>query len=156
MMLGNRWSIVFKLNAIVYILMAASNSLMVVGAWNVYARALAGCTGCLLACANLAAIIVTGVFRFNTAGQLSALSLTPSKYNPDAYVDPDHEIMPQGYLSDDRTFNSDAAVIMGLFIGQCVYCCFNCCLGAFMGKPQASAAHAPPTPQGDEATKMLQ
>ena len=79
------------------------------------------CVGCL-ACVNLAAIITTAVFRFNTAGKLAALSLTSSKYDgkEDGVVK----------LSAKITFKDDAKLILGIWIAMTVYCCCSgnlCC-----------------------------
>ena len=75
------------------LLLAANSILMIIGAWNFHARALAGTCGSLCCCLNLASIITTGVFRFNSWGKLSMLCNGASKFDDDA--DPP--------LSDDRT-----------------------------------------------------
>ena len=79
---GSRWSIVWKLNGITCLMMAATYLLVfVIGAYNFHSRALGGCLGCCIGCVNFAALITTGVFRYNTLGKLAALSDGPSYYD---------------------------------------------------------------------------
>ena len=66
----------------------------------------------LCCCLNLAAIIVTAVFRFNDFGKLSALCLAPSKF--DDYESTEKKAI---LYSSDNTYQSDAAVILWLWIG---------------------------------------
>ena len=77
---GSKWSIVWTLNAITMLSFAATNLIMMCGAYIFFARALGSCFSCLLGCLNLAAIIVTGVFRLNTIGKLAALSTLGVNY----------------------------------------------------------------------------
>ena len=80
-------------------------------------------------CLNLAAIIVTGVFRFNPMGKLAALSLTPSKYNSDSTLTLD-SYMSDSWISDDRTYQDDANVILGLWVAMMAMCLCGCCCSA--------------------------
>ena len=126
---GSKWSVVWSLNAITVLMIAAANLLMMLGAYQFHARGLASCCLCLLGCVNLAAIITTGVFRFRTMGKLAALSTTAVNYNGvnDATKTID--------LNDDRTYESDGNMIMGLWIAALCLCCCNCFLGMVM-KPK--------------------
>jgi hypothetical protein len=123
---GNRWSVIYALCGVTMMLLAANSGLMILGAWSFHARGLAACCGSLCCCLNLAAIITTGVFRYNNLGALSALCTGPSKYD---------DSNGMATLSDDRTFESDAAVIVALWICQMIFCCTNCCHTAYTGKP---------------------
>jgi len=78
---GSRWSIIYTFCGITLILIAVNSLLLAFGAWNFHSRMIGGCCGFCLACVNFAAIIVTGVFRFNTMGKWSAISLVGSKYS---------------------------------------------------------------------------
>lgn len=122
---GNRWSLVYALCSMTMLFLAANAALMIFGTWSFFARGLSGCCGTLCCCLNFAAIITTAVLRFNTYGQLSAICTGPTKYvasGPDI-------------VDNSRTFETDAAVILGLWIAQMVFCCSNCCHMAFSGKP---------------------
>ena len=68
---GNRWSIIYKLNAITLFLLAANAGIMILGAWSFHARGLSACCASLLCCLNFGALVTTGVFRFNTFGKFS-------------------------------------------------------------------------------------
>ena len=96
-------------------LMIACNAIVqLVGTWNYHARAISTCCASVLSCLNIAAIITTAVFRFNTVGKWAALSKTPSKY--DKPFDLSSGTMLVSSLSDDHTYNSDGKLIVGLFI----------------------------------------
>ena len=121
---NNRFSVIYAFCGTTMILLAANSALMILGAWSFHARGLAGCCGSLCCCLNFAAIITTGVFRFNNWGQLSALCENcPSKYQ-DSPV-----------LSDDRTVAGDAALITGLWVCQMIFLCTNCCHMGHAAKP---------------------
>ena len=122
---GNRWSVVYALCGITMLLLAVNSALMILGAWSFHARGLAACCGSLCCCLNLSAIITTGVFRYNTWGNFSALCTGASKYDDMDAVD----------LNSDRTYESDAAVITGLWICQMIFCLTNCCHTGYAGKP---------------------
>ena len=116
------------------VLYAAFDLLMCIGTWQLHLRALGGCCLCLIGCVNIAAIIVTGVFRLNNMGQLAALSLTPSKYSGEPF-DNTSGTMIVSNLSGDRTYNSDAQIIFILWICQMVFCCSQCCVMGYLAKP---------------------
>ena len=122
--MGNRFSIIYALCGTTMLLLAANSALMILGAWSFHARGLAGCCGSLCCCLNFAAIITTGVFRYNNWGQLSALCENcPSKYSD------------SGEDSSDRTVSGDAALITGLWICQMIFLCTNCCHMGHAAKP---------------------
>ena len=75
---GSRFSVIYAFCGVTFALLGASNLCMIIGVWSLYARFAGMCLGCCFGCVNLAAIITTGVFRFNSMGKLAALSLTPS------------------------------------------------------------------------------
>ena len=77
---GCRWSVIYQLNGVTMIIIAANILLLIGGVWNFHLRALGACCASALCCVNLAAIITTAIFRFNTFGRLAALSLLPTKY----------------------------------------------------------------------------
>ena len=82
--MGCRWGIVYEFAAITCLLLALNAIILTLGVWFFKARMAGLCLGTLLGCLNLASLVTTGVFRFNTMGKLAALSLTPSKYDSDA------------------------------------------------------------------------
>ena len=120
--MGCRWSIIYKMSGITMALYASFDLIMCLGTWQLHMRAIGGCCLCLIGCVNIAAIIVTGVFRLNMVGELAALSLTPSKYSGKPF-DNTKGTMIVSNLSDDRTYNSDGKLIFILFICQMVFCC---------------------------------
>ena len=124
---GNRWSIVYALCCSTMLLLAVNSGLMVIGAWSLHARGLAACCGSVCCCLNVAAIVTTGVFRYNTWGLLSALCDGPNKY--------EGEENGQLTISDDRTYSGDATLITALWICQMVFCCTSCCHMGYSGKP---------------------
>ena len=77
---GCRWSIIYQLNGGTMIIIAVNILLLVGGVWNFHLRAMGACCASALCCVNLAAIITTTIFRFNTFGKLAALSTLPTKY----------------------------------------------------------------------------
>ena len=79
--MGCRWSVIYAFNSILMMLITINGIFMVWGAWNYKARLISGCLCSILGCVDLAAIIVTFVFRFNQVGRLAALSLTASYYD---------------------------------------------------------------------------
>ena len=107
-------------------LLAVNSGMMILGAWSFHARGLASCCGSMCCCLNLASIVTTGVFRYNNMGNFSALCLTPTNY------DSSNELSK---VNDDWTYNSDAALIVGLWIAQMVFCITSCCNHAYSGKP---------------------
>lgn len=71
---GSRFELIYKFCGITFLALAFSFMCMAIGSYVLYARVLGLCTGCLFSCVNFAAIITTGVFRFNAAGKLAAIS----------------------------------------------------------------------------------
>ena len=59
---------VYEFAGATLILIAVNSAIMAIGSWNWHARMCGGCCFCLLGIINLAAIIVTAVFRFNLLG----------------------------------------------------------------------------------------
>lgn len=115
-------------------LYAAFDLLMCIGTWQLHLRAIGGCCLCLIGCVNIAAIIVTGVFRMNDVGTLAAMSLTPSKYSGEPF-DNTSGTMIVSNMSDDRTYSSDGQLIFIVWICQMVFCCSQCCVMGYLAKP---------------------
>lgn len=65
---------------------------------------------------NLAMIVVTFVFRFNSIGNLTSMSLAPTKY--DASI-------ADIYMSDERTYATDAKMIVWIVAFQIVFFLLN-------------------------------
>ncbi len=137
MLLGCRWSIIYTFAGITTLLIAINGIVMTFGAWNIFARTVSGCCCCLLSCVNLAAMIVTCIFRFNTMGKLAAISLGPTKYN-DQLVRYDRRSNTIHGLSDKRTYSGDAEVILFLWIAQVSLCCSHCLVMGYVAKPPSS------------------
>ena len=119
---GNRFSKIYVFGGTTMMLLAFNSVLMLLGAWFMHARLIAGCCGCLCCCLNLACIITTAVFRFNSWGKLSTLCDGPAKYDD------------SDTLSDDRTVSGDASIIVGLWVAMMIFCCTNCCHWCAAGK----------------------
>ena len=115
--------------------LATANVLQAIGAFQYHSRMIGVCFGCLLGCLNFAAIVTTGVFRFNTMGKYAALSTTPSKYDNQPF-DYSKRVMITSSLSDDRTYESDADVITFLWIAQMTLFVFNCCASGGLYYPK--------------------
>ena len=112
-------------------LLAGNSALLVLGAWYLSARSIAVFCGSLCYCNLFAAIVTTGVFRFNTWGKLSALCVAPTNY--EGMNDDDTKVTDFGY---SNTYESDAALIVVLWICQMVYCCSNCFHMCYIAKKQ--------------------
>jgi len=69
---------VFGFAGINFVMLAFNAVTLTCGVWSFKARILGFCCSCLLGCVNVAVIVTTTVFRFNTIGKLAALSLTPA------------------------------------------------------------------------------
>ena len=120
-------------------LYAAFDLLMCIGTWQLHLRAVGGCCLLLIGCVNIAAIIVTGVFRMNDVGTLAAMSLTPSKYSGEPFDITSGSIIVSN-MSDDRTYSSDGQFIFILWIFQMVFCCSQCCVMGYLAKPPNAQA----------------
>ena len=74
---GSRFTVVFAFCGVILLIMAFWELCLCAGSVIYAARACGLFCVCCFNCFLLAAIITTGVFRFNTAGKLAAISLTP-------------------------------------------------------------------------------
>ena len=59
---------IYSFCGVTFLLLALTYIIVLVGVWNLKARVCGFCYLCCLWCVNLAAIITTAVFRFNTMG----------------------------------------------------------------------------------------
>ena len=110
------------------ILLAVNSAVMIVGAWNFHARGVAGLCGSICCLLNFAAIITTGVFRFNNFGQLSALCENcPSKYAG--------MVGSIATVNNDRTVEGDTGLITFLWICQMIFLCTSCFIKGYAAKP---------------------
>ena len=145
---GCRWSIIYTLNGITLLLLAVNGILQMMGAMMLVARILGGCCCCLLSCTNFAAIIVTGVFRFNWIGSVAALSNVGSEYSGGEWSIDNCTPPPN---SDDnwtsggkcppltgRTYAEEADWIIGLWVIQMVWCYCGGCIISSIQKPPAA------------------
>ena len=108
---GSRFTDIYTICGITFILLAATNLVLVAGAWNLYARLTGLCFGCCLGCVNFAALITTAVCRFNTMGKLAALSLKPSKFSDNSEATAGTFVDPEG-----RVYADDARLILIIWI----------------------------------------
>ena len=113
--LNSKWTVLLAFNAILYLVLGSSICLLLCGTF-LFPFWICGCCGITFGgCAHLAALIVTGVFRFNSEGESCAKST--------AIVQP-----------SDETFEVHGERIKALFISQCVlYICFGSCAGFMLG-----------------------
>ena len=86
-----------------------------------WTRVYSCCTQCLFCCFNLAVMIVSAVFRFNTKGSLAAISLTP--------------IYPEGSVESDRTYVDDGQLILGIWIFSIFFVFIHCCGVCYVSAP---------------------
>ena len=141
---GCNWSTVYILNGITGLLIAMNMIFAMVGTKMYQFRVISSCCGTLLCCLSTAAIITTGVFRFNTRGALAALSLTPSKYvggdiTIQQFFD-GSDIQNIQIVSDDRTYSTDGSMILITWIFMILFCCTSCCHGGYAQKPSVPDA----------------
>jgi hypothetical protein len=80
---GNRFSKIYAFSGVTMILLALNSFCMLFSSCSYHVRGLTTICGALFSILNLAAIITTGVFRFNSWGKLSALCQGPSLYDID-------------------------------------------------------------------------
>ena len=105
---------VYALNGAIYTVLASAILCLFLSAlfWP-----LAVCGACGFICGqmgHLAAVIVTGVFRYGGDGEKCA----------------DNDFVPKPL---DQSFKDIGETMNGLFISQCVlFCFFSCCMGCFM------------------------
>ena len=100
--------------------MAVNGFISSFGAFSYHCRTLAGICFTLMFALNIAAIVTTAVFRFNTMGKLAALSTQSTKYQ--GLNDEQTRIL----ITNDRTYESDAQTITWLFSIQILYFLSNC------------------------------
>ena len=117
---GSRWSVIIKFNFFMFCLMALNGFISSFGAHVYRCRSLASLCFALLCLLNLAAIVTTACFRFNTMGKLAALSTQSTKYQ--GLNDEQTRIL----ITNDRTYESDAQTITWLFSIQILYFLSNC------------------------------
>ena len=77
---GIKWSTVYNMNAIVMLVITLQVFIMTIGICNMEARVFSCCCQFCFFVANLATIIVTAVYKFNTKGELASISLAGTKY----------------------------------------------------------------------------
>ena len=75
---GCRWSTIYVFFFTITLLFTFNSAVLISGAYHARFRMIGNCCFGIINCLNLAAIIVTGVFRFNTMGQLAAISTAKS------------------------------------------------------------------------------
>uniref|UniRef100_A0A7S3MM68 Uncharacterized protein n=1 Tax=Favella ehrenbergii TaxID=182087 RepID=A0A7S3MM68_9SPIT len=139
---GTRWTMVYAFSGTLLVLVGLNGIAMMLGAWSLKARALGGCCCCLLGLLNFVSIIVTAVCRFNTIGNLAAISLTPSKYSGEPFEFDKHGRRLEGGLSEEHTFKGDAKVILVSWIAQILLCCSHCCVMGYIQKPHVKRSDA--------------
>lgn len=127
---GCRWSIIYSFSGITMLLLAANSMVQAVGSYRYRMRALGAVCASMLCCVNLAAIITTGVFRFNLMGKLAALSQLDNKYEGLTQGETDI-VFKQG----GETYESDGKLILGLWIIQIVFLCSNMGFTGYASKP---------------------
>lgn len=130
---GCRWSKIYLLNGVTKLIIAFNCILSIIGIWSFPIRALASCCGTLICCLTTAAIITTGVFRFNTWGKLAALNLGSTKYSGGNFNITDTAIeIP---VDDSRTYSSDGEMILITWIFMMVLCLASCFNLGFASRP---------------------
>ena len=128
---GCRWATIYYFSGVVMLVFAATSLVQVAGSWYHKLRFLGVILACILGCINLAALILTGVVRFNTMGKLAALSQLDNQY--DGVSDSEDMVL---FISGGRTYQSDGALIVGLWIAQMALCLASSCYTAYANKPR--------------------
>ena len=77
---GSRFEVIFGFTSTTLIVLSLANLCMAAGAWVLHARLCGLCLSVVFGLCNSIAIIVSGVFRFNSAGKLASLSLLGCEY----------------------------------------------------------------------------
>ena len=72
--INTQWSVIFQLNAVVFLVHTILTGLLLIGTVFPPFIICGGCGHCYSSCAYFAAIIVTGVFRYRSEGELCAKS----------------------------------------------------------------------------------
>ena len=96
---GSKWSVFYNFNGAIYMLIAFNAVFMILSIYKIWIRMIGTCCNCVLGCINMAAIITTAAFRFRPMGKVCAMSTAPVK------------VVSDDYLSDSRTYQSDAIMI---------------------------------------------
>ena len=97
--MGTNFTLIYEFCGIAFILIAASQIVVLIGTWKMWARITGLCLNCWLSLLNLAAIIVTARYRFTDYGKLASHCGYPSHYDDNANKDTDERL----YLSDKFT-----------------------------------------------------
>ena len=119
------WSLIFAFNSIMYLAFCGGILLLILGTFFAPFWCCGCCTIMFGGCAHLAALIITGVFRFEQSGELCAQQTAPL------------------CLDGCNTFQDHGETIKSLFIAQCVlYCLFGCCVGFMTGLSGQTAGMA--------------
>ena len=103
-----KWTVIFTFNTIVYACMITFSICQIIGTYFWPMCLCAACGHCALASAHFAAVVVTGVFRYQDEGEKCTKNGTE-------------------WVDFDWTFKDHGDRIQGLFISQCVLLIlFNC------------------------------
>lgn len=117
---GINWSTIYQFNSVVMVLIALWGMAMLIGVTQLETRICVNVTSPCCCCINLAILILSAVYRFNTKGTLASISMTSSKFVETHSVGV--------FLSEDRTYENDANRILTLILVQTAFlCCFQCC-----------------------------
>lgn len=116
-----RWSQAYALSGIFMLLSSVNALIQLFGVWSHTARAASTCCTTLLSCTNFAIIILVAIYRWNTVGKLAALSETPTKYDGNSFTLDEATGDFSTGLSDERTYESDASLIVWLWVAQIVF-----------------------------------
>lgn len=138
---GCRWSTIYYFCAVTMLLLAANSCVQFAGTWWHKLRALGACLASLLCCVNLAAIVTTGVFRFNYMGKLAALSQLDNQYSG-MTANNDKIITVVG----GRTYQSDGTLIVWLWGAQMLFFLSNSFFSGYATKPTQSDSETMKTP----------
>ena len=103
---GNRWTIVYKFSAVLFLLFVLNSVMLFSGTFYFRARCIGNCMFCLLNCTNIAAIVTTAVLRFNMVGRVSAISKAPSSYDGQLTLNK-LTFEQNSWVSDKRTYTDD-------------------------------------------------
>ena len=124
-----RWTVIFKFLAAVMLLLFLNGIILSIGTYKWNLRAMGMCCNCLLGCVLNAAIIVTGIYRFNTVGTLASMSLAPAwttGFNDST------EVIEYGNL----TYN-DVGKVIAAFFGLTILMWFcMCCQSVYFRATQ--------------------
>lgn len=77
---GTNWSTLFMVHGVTLLLMSLAFVLISIGSHVFYARVAGVCLNWWMGCAHIAAIIMTGIYRFDDRGRLAMNCLDPSEY----------------------------------------------------------------------------